>query len=1354
MSASPPEPPPRPVNPCQPSPCGPNAQCEVRGETAACSCLANYIGSPPNCRPECTINAECPPTQACVNQRCADPCANVCGYNAQCSVINHTPVCACLPGFTGDPFTQCQIVQAEPVVEVVSPCEPSPCGANAICKESNGVGSCLCLPDYYGNPYESCRPECVSNSECSPSLACVRNKCTDPCPGVCGTHAQCHVINHVPQCTCDPGFTGNAYQLCSAIPLQSLLHEPVYTNPCQPSPCGPNSQCREVNHQAVCSCLPNYFGSPPACRPECTVNTDCPLEKACFNQKCVDPCPGTCGQNANCRLVHHLKKMFQNLSIHVIHHLVDLIHNVEILTRMFVPNAECRDGVCVCLPDYYGDGYVSCRPECVLNNDCPRNKACIKYKCKNPCTSGTCGEGAICDVVNHAVMCTCPPGTTGSPFVQCKPIQNEPVYTNPCQPSPCGPNSQCREINGQAVCSCLPNYFGSPPSCRPECTVNTDCPLNKACVNQKCVDPCPGSCGQNANCRVINHIPICSCKPGFTGQPKIRCSRIPAATPPPQEDEIITNPCYPSPCGPYSQCRDIGGSPSCSCLPNYIGSPPNCRPECTSNATRMSNDRACINEKCQDPCPGSCGYNAECKVINHTPICTCPQGYVGDAFSGCYPKPPEPVQPVIQEDTCNCVQNAECRDGVCVCLPDYYGDGYVSCRPEWGLNSDCPSNKACIRNKCKNPCVRGTCGEGAICDVVNHAVMCTCPPGTTGSPFAQCKPVQYEPVHTNPCQPSPCGPNSQCREINNQAVCSCLPNYFGSPPACRPECTVNSDCLQSKACFNQKCVDPCPGTCGQNANCRVINHSPICTCKPGFTGDALVYCNRIPPSRPLEYPPEHENPCVPSPCGPYAQCRDINGSPSCSCLPNYIGAPPNCRPECVQNSECPYDKACIREKCADPCPGSCGYGAVCTVINHSPICTCPEGYIGDAFSSCYPKPPEPVQPVIQEDTCRYVHANLDLLGTLWSTVTEYLLHDHSNLHRNMKTLAFHHRVVLTLNAETSMVHHHALAYQTISELRQTVDRNVYKILNVHMTKHVSERDVLIHVLGLVDMLYNQLSKKTPATVYPTLTVPHALTPTENFAPVFFLTWDGVCVCLPDYYGDGYVSCRPECILNNDCPNNKACIRNKCKNPCTSVACGEGANCDVIYHAVMCTCPPGTTGSPFIQCKPVQNEPVYTNPCQPSPCGPNSQCREVNHQAVCSCLPNYFGSPPNCRPECTVNSDCPLNKACFNQKCTDPCPGTCGQNANCRVTNHNPHCSCKPGFTGDPVVYCNRIPPRPPPQEDVPEPVNPCYPSPCGPYSQCRDINGSPSCSCLPNYIGAPPNCKPECLQNSECPYDK
>lgn len=98
---------------------------------------------------------------------------------------------------------------------------------------------------------------------------------------------------------------------------------------------------------------------------------------------------------------------------------------------------------------------------------------------------------------------------------------------NPCQPSPCGPYSQCRASNGQAVCSCLPTYIGAPPGCRPECTVSTDCATNRACANNKCVDPCPNSCGQGTTCRVVNHSPICMCKPGFSGDPFIRCLFVP-----------------------------------------------------------------------------------------------------------------------------------------------------------------------------------------------------------------------------------------------------------------------------------------------------------------------------------------------------------------------------------------------------------------------------------------------------------------------------------------------------------------------------------------------------------------------------------------------------------------------------------------------------------------------------------------------------------------------------------------------------------------------------------------------------------------------------------------------------------
>lgn len=102
-------------------------------------------------------------------------------------------------------------------LDIRKPCEPSPCGFNAICRENNGVGSCTCLPDYLGDPYEGCRPECTQNSDCPTRMACVGLKCRDPCPGTCGVNAQCQSINHLPICTCIPGYTGNPFMHCSPI---------------------------------------------------------------------------------------------------------------------------------------------------------------------------------------------------------------------------------------------------------------------------------------------------------------------------------------------------------------------------------------------------------------------------------------------------------------------------------------------------------------------------------------------------------------------------------------------------------------------------------------------------------------------------------------------------------------------------------------------------------------------------------------------------------------------------------------------------------------------------------------------------------------------------------------------------------------------------------------------------------------------------------------------------------------------------------------------------------------------------------------------------------------------------------
>uniref|UniRef100_A0A6E8W1C0 Dumpy n=1 Tax=Anopheles coluzzii TaxID=1518534 RepID=A0A6E8W1C0_ANOCL len=1204
-----PPPPPEPVNddPCNPSPCGANAQCQ----NGICTCLPEYQGDPyRGCRPECVLNSDCGRDRACIRSKCVDPCPGTCGQDALCEVINHIPMCRCPDGMAGNAFVQCRPQQA-PVV--TNPCSPSPCGPNSQCREINGQAVCSCVPGYIGSP-PTCRPECVVSAECPQNQACTNQKCRDPCPGTCGVGARCSVVNHNPICSCPERYTGDPFVRC-----QPMIEPPVQmtpSNPCQPSPCGPNAQCRAVGDSPSCTCIEGMIGAPPNCRPECISNSDCSNNLACIRQKCQDPCPGACGANAECRVVSHTP-----MCICAVGYTGDPFtqcvpfqqdtpkdQTTPCLPNPCGANAQCREqngaGACTCIEDHFGNPYEGCRPECVLNSDCPSNRACVRNKCQDPCP-GTCGQNADCQVVNHLPSCTCFPGYEGDPFRYCNIQQREPVqeYVNPCQPSPCGPNSQCREVNGQAVCSCLPTYVGSPPGCRPECVVSSECALDKACVNQKCVDPCPGTCGTNARCNVNNHSPICSCQSGFTGDPFTRCYPIP---PPVQDTPIVVrNPCVPSPCGPNSQCRDVNGSPSCSCLINYIGSPPNCRPECTINAECPSN-QACMNEKCRDPCPGSCGINARCNVINHTPICTCEEGYTGDPFTSCRPMPPPPPEPV-NDDPCNpspCGANAQCQNGICTCLPEYQGDPYRGCRPECVLNSDCARDRACIRSKCVDPCP-GTCGQDALCEVINHIPMCRCPDGMAGNAFVQCRP-QQAPVVTNPCSPSPCGPNSQCREINGQAVCSCLSGYFGSPPMCRPECTGNSECLLSLACINFKCADPCPGSCGFAARCTTVNHNPICTCPPKMTGDPFTRCYEIAEkSPPLNIPAD---PCQPSPCGPNALCANNNGVPSCSCQPEMVGSPPNCRPECTSHSDCSRVQACSKQKCVDPCLNACGSDARCHVSLHVANCFCPDGYEGDPFRACTLKITTPPPQTEPRDPCYPSPCGVNARCR-------------------------------PANGETA-----------------------------------------------------------------------------------------ICECIENYFGNPYESCRPECVANGDCQKSLACINNRCKDPCPGV-CGRNAECAVVNHTPVCSCPDGMKGNAFEQCLREEVTPPPSDPCYPSPCGQNTVCRVFNGNAVCECLPEFKGSPfgRGCYPECVINSDCPRDRTCVNKKCVDPCPGVCGYRAECHAINNSPVCSCPRDMIGDPFVECKLAPPK-----------DPCNPSPCRTNGICRVVADRAECQ------------YPECIINSDC----
>ena len=46
---------------------------------------------------------------------------------------------------------------------------------------------------------------------------------------------------------------------------------------------------------------------------------------------------------------------------------------------------------------------------------------------------------------------------------------------------------------------------------------------------------------------------------------------------------------------------------------------------------------ACQNRNCINPCARNdpCAPGANCRVANHNPICTCPDGYIGTPTTSC-----------------------------------------------------------------------------------------------------------------------------------------------------------------------------------------------------------------------------------------------------------------------------------------------------------------------------------------------------------------------------------------------------------------------------------------------------------------------------------------------------------------------------------------------------------------------------------------------------------------------------------------------------------------------------------------------------------------------------------------------
>ncbi|KAK8736180.1 hypothetical protein OTU49_004861, partial [Cherax quadricarinatus] len=1492
-------------DPCFQNPCGPFSSCRVVKQRPVCECLAGYYGAPPQCHPECLTNSDCPKYLACVNEKCVDPCVGTCGRLAQCQVVNHSPLCSCPQGYEGDPHIQCLLIQtttprpiivstphpSSPPPEITthpSPCTPNPCAQSAVCTPQGQYFECACLPGMFGNPYVECRAECIVDSDCARNKACERNKCVDPCKGVCGAQAECHVIMHKPVCMCPQHLTGDAYIACSPIPtsVTSTPASPVAGGPCDPSPCGQLAECHEEDDQPVCECLSGYFGDPNiACRPTCSADSQCESGHACVNDRCIDPCPGTCGINAECRVPNHIPictcppgysgSPYQRCFPHED---VDSSEEREMCDACG-PNADCREvgdrPVCTCRAGFIG-APPNCRPVCVVNRDCSASMACIRQKCVDPCP-GACGTNAECRVINHSPVCTCIPGYTGEPFARCNRIPPAVVTTpppskepDPCAQGICAANAECRIKGTRAVCTCRPGYFGNPyEQCRPECIINSQCPQYLACVKQQCKDPCPGTCGIDAICEVVNHNPVCTCPRSMTGDPFSRCEPIRGPR----------DPCNPTPCGPYTNCHVVADRAVCSCLPDYIGNPDlGCRPECTINSD-CPLSKACINTKCVDPCVGVCGSEALCSVVSHNPLCNCPDGYTGDPLHACRPKP------VVPKDPCNptpCGPNANCAvvDALakCSCYPGYIGNPYVECRPECTINSDCPKYLACVNQKCRDPCQDGSCGVNALCDVINHRAMCSCPRAYKGNPYIECLLVevstpQPECLEDERCSDTlacinehcqdpcalydNCAPNAECHVIRHRAVCSCPDGYIGNPniQCLVAGCRSNSECPVLHACINRECEDPCKfEKCGLNAECRSLNQRAKCYCPESLLGDPYVRCERPECTSDPECPSwlacisqECRDPCN---CGPGAQCRVINHRPLCTCPPDHQGDPnvqcvpkPALEPsykECQTDGECPSKMACFDGRCDDPCQviNPCGTNAKCHVIDTLPFrtmtCECLPGFTGNAYVECTLRPT--VEPGCTTDdecppteVCRNRQC-LDPCAVLNPCAP------------NAECQVLNRRTDCSCPPGRTGNPHVNCYEIPLEEPECRVDPDC-------TNEQACIKEVCVDPCLVEEPCGRQ-----------------ALCRTNQHRPI--------CYCPEGWAGNPRTECfKPDCMKDDECPTDKMCVNQHCVDPClhSDRACGTNAGCRAILHRAQCFCPPGTQGNPTIACVTVgctSNDDcaddkacdslnrVCIPVCEETTCAVQAECRAANHAALCLCPPPLTGNPflqcyqvkepvtdapiePECRqdsdcrsqhacinalcqnpcvitspclpsqechvvdsvplktimcqcppdyifvkegicvrpePECRSDSDCQNHEACREGTCVNVCGGEpCGLNAVCQGVNHRHQCQCAEGYTGDPNIHCKRMPPL----VTLPEPdclidddcskdlscadqrcVNPCIrENPCAKNAFCYTRDHRPVCRCPEGFIGDPQiECQPLtvppealCLRDSECP---
>ncbi|XP_065432174.1 adhesion G protein-coupled receptor E3-like isoform X3 [Chrysemys picta bellii] len=183
-----------------------------------------------------------------------------------------------------------------------------------------------------------------------------------------------------------------------------------------------------------------------------------------------------------------------------------------------------------------------------------------------------------------------------------------------------------------------------------------------------------------------------------------------------------------------------------------------------------------------------------------------------------------------------------------------------------------------------------------------------------------------------PSQPD-CGPNANCNNTPGSYYCTCIDGYESSSGKANFTHASENTCQDI-----DECQGPSPADCGPHANCTNVPGNYSCTCidgyepssgKPNFTHASESTCQDIDECLGL----------AGVNCGPHTNCTNVAGSYYCTCVDGYELSSGKAKFMHASENTCQDVNECLRS------PDICGQGAQCNNTNGSYQCACPAGHI-------------------------------------------------------------------------------------------------------------------------------------------------------------------------------------------------------------------------------------------------------------------------------------------------------------------------------------------------------------------------------------------------------------------------